>query len=213
MNIHHASSTVSGDDHKAVVFARWMLCIRILPNRGAEDRRPGSSTNQVGLLLGSPFIHPFRPVVDCNYRPVRPDRAEEVAMGDFLYPGVDRCGAVLRPVWTPSPADHVGVQVLTLLMENRQLGARSCVVALEGLVAGVIDQCVGHAQRRYKVVNAVVLWKSPAYRSPTHLPGPTQSLADTAGFQKMAAEATFAFYGAKAYNSLKVAPDAMTIKS
>ena len=78
-------------------------------------------------------------------------------MGDFLYPDVDRCGAVLRPVWTLSPADHIGVQVLTLLMENRQLGARSRVVALERLVVGVIDQRVGHAQRRYKVVDAVVL--------------------------------------------------------
>lgn len=46
------------------------------------------------------------------------------------------------------------MQVLTLLMENGQLGGRSSVEALERLVAGMIDQRVGHAQRRYKVVDA-----------------------------------------------------------
>lgn len=78
-------------------------------------------------------------------------------MRDFLYPIVDRCSAILCPVWTLSPTYHVGVQVLTFLMENRQLGGGSCVVTLEGLVAGVIDQRVGHAQSGHKVVDAIVL--------------------------------------------------------
>lgn len=49
------------------------------------------------------------------------------------------------------------MQVVALLMENGKLGGRGRVVPLGRLVAGVIDQRVGHAQGRYKVVDAVVL--------------------------------------------------------
>jgi hypothetical protein len=134
-----------------------MFGIGILSNCGAEDRRAVSTANQVGLLLEAAFIDPLKPVVDRDNCPVRPDCAEEWAVGYFLYPGVDRRCAVLRPVWTPSPTDDVGVQVLTFLMKNRQLDGGSCVVALKGLVACVVNQRVRHAQRRNKVVDAVVL--------------------------------------------------------
>lgn len=46
-----------------------------------------------------------------------------------------------------APANHVGVKVLAFLVEDGKLRARCGVVAIEGLTAGVVDQCVGHAQR------------------------------------------------------------------
>ncbi|MNI81725.1 hypothetical protein D3C73_1383690 [compost metagenome] len=123
-------------------------------------------TDQVRLLLRPAFVHPFKPVVDRDDCPVRPDRAEEWAVGNFLYPGIDWRGAVLGPVRAPSPANHVGVQVFTFLMEDRELSCRRSVVTLERLITRVVDQRVGHAQRRHEVVDAIILGKSSAHSSP-----------------------------------------------
>lgn len=77
-------------------------------------------------------------------------------MCDFLYPSVDRCGAILRSVDAipNGPCRRAG----TDLSDGKSpAGGGSCIVALEGLVAGVIDQRVGHVQSCHKVVDVVVL--------------------------------------------------------
>jgi len=121
VNVHHAAGAVGGDDHETVMLARRVLGIGILAYGSAQDRRPVLPANQVGLLLWSAFIHPLEPVVDGDDCSVRPDRAEKWAVGDFLHPGVDRRRPVLRPVWPPSPAHHVGMQRIFFLVEESKL--------------------------------------------------------------------------------------------
>lgn len=38
MNVHHTAETIGGDDHKAIVFTRLLLGIRILADGRAQDR-------------------------------------------------------------------------------------------------------------------------------------------------------------------------------
>jgi hypothetical protein len=78
-------------------------------------------------------------------------------MGYFLNSRIDRCDAIFGPVWAPAPANHVGPQKLTLLVKEGKLRGRRGVVVLERLIAGIVDQCVGDAERRDEVVNAPVL--------------------------------------------------------
>jgi hypothetical protein len=61
MDVDHATRAIGGDDNKAVMLARRMLCVWILANRGTQDRRPVSTADQVGLFLRPAFIDPFKP--------------------------------------------------------------------------------------------------------------------------------------------------------
>ncbi|MNN73023.1 hypothetical protein D3C81_1891080 [compost metagenome] len=81
-----------------------------LANAGAQGRVAIPASDQVGLLFRPTLINPFEPVVDRYNGPVRPDRAEERAVGHLLDPGIDRRGAVLGPVWPPPPAHQVSMQ-------------------------------------------------------------------------------------------------------
>ena len=158
-----AGLAVGGDVDEFVMLARRLLGVGGLADRGSEEQRPVTVANEVRLLLRPAFINPFEPVVDCDDCPVWPDRFEECSVGDFLYPGVDRRGAVFGPVWSPSPADHVGPQKLAFLVEEGELCRRCGVVAFEWLIPGVVQQGVGDAQRCHKVVNASVLGKASAH--------------------------------------------------
>ncbi|MNL72809.1 hypothetical protein D3C87_1981810 [compost metagenome] len=68
-----------------------------------------------------------------------PNGFEEWPVGDFLHPGVDWCSAVLGPVGTPAPTDHVGPQIFPFPMEEGELSSRSGVIALERLIAGIVE--------------------------------------------------------------------------
>ena len=163
MNIRHAANAIGGNDHEAVMLAWTMLGVRVLADRGAQDRRPVFTADQVRLLLRSAFINPFEPVVDRDDCPVWPDRFEERSVGDFLYPGIDRWGTVLGPMRPPSPANHVGPEKLTFLVEEGELSGWRRVVELERLVACIVDQGIGHAQRCDEVVNAAILGKASTH--------------------------------------------------
>jgi len=110
--------------------------IRVMANSGTKDRRTVPVPDQIGLLLRPAFVDQLEPVVDRDDRPVRPDRAEEWAVGDFLDPGDDRCSMVFCPMRAPPPADHVGVKEVAFLMEEGELGGWCGVVPLETLFLG-----------------------------------------------------------------------------
>ena len=135
MDVHHAAGAVGGDDDEAVVFARPVLGAGVLADRGAEDRRSVSVTDQVGLLLRTAFIDPFKPVIDRCDCPTRPDRPEERAVGNFLDAGIDRRGAVLGPVRPPSPAHRISEQQFSLYMEQCDLGGGGDVVSFQWQLA------------------------------------------------------------------------------
>ncbi|MOA56347.1 hypothetical protein D3C78_1803100 [compost metagenome] len=63
----------------------------------------------------------------------------------------------------PAPAQIVGLQVLLLLVQDGQRGGRRRVIAIKRRIANVVDQRVGNAQHRDKVVNATVLRESSAH--------------------------------------------------
>jgi hypothetical protein len=140
-----------------------MLGVGVLTDRGAEDWSAILPADQVGLLLRATFINPFKPVVDRDDRPVRPYRSEERMAGNSVYPGVDQRGMIHYTVRPPSPAHHIGSQKLTFLVKEGELSGRRGVVELERLVACIVDQCIGNAERRDKVMNASVLGKTSAH--------------------------------------------------
>jgi hypothetical protein len=135
----------------------------VLADRGAEDRRPVTVTDQVRLLLRSAFVDPFKPVVNGDDRPARPDRFEERTMGHLLDPGVDRRGAVLGPVRTPAPAHQIGAQKLAFLVKKGELSGRRGVITRQRLVADIVDQGVWNGERRDEIVNAPILGKASAH--------------------------------------------------
>lgn len=121
VNVDHPAGAIGSDDHKSVVLARFVLLVRVLADCGAKDWGLVAVPDQVGLLFRPAFVYPFEPVVDRDDCPMRPNRAEERSVGDFLHAGVNWRGAVFRPMRAPSPANHVRVQKLAFLVEEGQL--------------------------------------------------------------------------------------------
>jgi hypothetical protein len=90
VDIHHAPGAVGGDDDETVMLSWFMFADRVLANCSAEDWRPVTMANQVGLFFRAAFVNPFKPIVDCDDRPMGPDGFKEGSVGDLLNPGVDR---------------------------------------------------------------------------------------------------------------------------
>ena len=90
MDIHHATGTIDGDDHKAVMLVRHMFVPWVQTNRGTQGWRAIPSPDEVGLLLRTAFIDPLKPVVDRRDGAVLQNRPEEWGMSDFLCPGIVR---------------------------------------------------------------------------------------------------------------------------
>ena len=135
MDVHHAAGAVGGDDHEAVMLTCAFVSVGQLADSCAVDRRPVAPEDQVGLLLRTAFIDPFKPVIDRCDCPTRPDRPEERAVGNFLDAGIDRRGAVLGPVRPPSPAHRISEQQFSLYMEQCDLGGGGDVVSFQWQLA------------------------------------------------------------------------------
>lgn len=105
---------------------------------------------------------------------MRPDRPKEGTAGHFFDARINGRRAVLGPVRSPSPLDHIGVKVVAFLMEKSELRGRRGVVPFEGLLTGRVDQRMGHAEGRHEIVNAVLLGQSSAHRSPAYQIFPTK---------------------------------------
>lgn len=104
-------------------------------------------------------------------------------MPDFLSLGIDRYGAILSPVRSPSPAHQVSVHNVAFEVAQGNLCRRSDVVPFERLIANGIDQSIGHAQGGDEVANSAVLRKSSADCLPAYLIIPTK--IDRKAFRKL----------------------------
>lgn len=99
--VHHAIAIVVGDDHKAVMLARALICVVYLDYGQAQYPRNTSPVDQVGLILGHTFINLFS--CSLGWCPVRPDRPEKWSLGNFLYSSVYWRSTVICPARSPPP--------------------------------------------------------------------------------------------------------------
>lgn len=70
MDIHHAARAVGSDNDEPIVLIGFVDCVRGLADRRAQNRCAVLVTDEVGLLVGSTFVHPLEPIVDGEDRPV-----------------------------------------------------------------------------------------------------------------------------------------------
>ena len=70
MDIHHAARAVGSDNDEPIVLIGFVDCVRGLADRRAQNRRAVLVTDEVGLLVGSTFVHPLKPIVDGEDHPV-----------------------------------------------------------------------------------------------------------------------------------------------
>ncbi|MNJ53178.1 hypothetical protein D3C77_485580 [compost metagenome] len=65
----------------------------------------------------------------------------------------------MRPVWAPAPTQPAGL----IGREHGNLGAGRDVEVRQGLIADLVGQGAGHAQRVNEIMNTVILAESSAH--------------------------------------------------
>jgi hypothetical protein len=71
--IFHPASAISSCGNEPIVLPRFMVGIRILTNRSAENNGAITMPNEVRLFFWPAFVAPFKPIVD----------SEDGAMGPY----------------------------------------------------------------------------------------------------------------------------------